>query len=96
MRYPHTATIQRMSEVSGKYVYSDVGTTVCFKQPIDDTSAQLFGITFTKGSVAYLPVDADVEAKDNLVIDGVTYGVRGVSVRDYGTLNHRKAILEQV
>lgn len=96
MIYPHTATIERLQTVGTKYIFAPVGSTKCFKQPIDETSAQLFGLTFTKGSVLYLPLEADVREADRLTISGTQYGVRGVSSRDYGTLSHKKAVIEEL
>lgn len=96
MNFPHTATVNRLVETNGKYLFAAVGTTKCFLQPIDTESSEMYAITFSKGSVAYLPITADVKESDQLLIDGIKYGVRGKRLHNYGSLKHAKAALEQL
>lgn len=96
MNYPHTATVQRKTKSGTSYTFGSVGTVLCFLQPIDEESAQAFGITFTKGSRCYLPYDADVLTGDRLTVDGTTYGVAGIRKHNYGNLKHQRAVLEEV
>lgn len=96
MNFPHTATLERMTASGTKFIFTSNGGTACFLQPIDGETAELFAVTFTKGSVAYLPLAADVKTSDRLIIDGIKYGVKGVLNRPYGSLKHKKAILEQL
>lgn len=96
MTFPHSATIQRMTKVGMKYTYGDRATTKCFLQPLDSISAQAFGITFTKAFSCYVPLEADVTEKDQLVIDGRTYGVKGFRLHNYGSLAHKRLFLEVV
>jgi hypothetical protein len=96
MNYPHTATLSRLTASGSTFVFTSNGGTQCFLQPIDGETAELFAVTFTKGSAAYLPLTADVKVKDQMTIDGIKYGVKGLLNRPYGTLAHKKAILEQL
>ena len=96
MHYPHTATLQRMTASGSTFVFTANGSSKCFLQPIDGETAELFAVTFTKGSVAYLPASADVKEKDRIVIDSIKYGVKGILNRPYGGLAHKKVILEQL
>lgn len=96
MNFPHTATISRMGADGDGYTYSSTGTTSCFLQPLDTEETQLFGMAFGKASVCYLPFTADVQTSDKLVIDGHTYGVKGVRSHNYGNLKHQRAILERL
>lgn len=91
MRFPHTATIQRLTNSSGKYVYANNGSVKCFLQPADQIATEQFGLTLTRGSVIYLPLGSGVKEKDRLVVNGSTYGVKGVKVHNYGGLAHEKA-----
>lgn len=94
MTFPHTATIQEMTKVGTQYTFADSGTTPCFLQPLSSEMAQSYGIQSTKAHACFLPVDADVAEKKRLVIDGVTYGVKGVRTHNYGSIPHKRAILE--
>jgi hypothetical protein len=94
MTFPHTATVQRQVKVGTKSSYADQGTTQCFLQPLDSEFSQLYGITFGKGSSCYLPYTADVNEGDRLVISGKKYGVRGMREHNYGSLTHKRAVVE--
>lgn len=96
MTFPHSATIQRMTAIGTKFVYGTTGVTPCFLQPISAEVAQSYGLVVGKGSVAYLPSYAAVVDKDRLIIDGTTYGVKGVQHHQYGNLEHKKAVLEAI
>lgn len=96
MTYPHTATIQRTAKVGTMYSFAEVGTTNCFLQPLDSVAAESYGIQFVKGSSCYVPYTTDVRVGDRLIIDGGTYGVKGMRSHSYGTLTHRKLALEEV
>lgn len=96
MNFPHTGTVQRSTQVGSKYIYGDAGSISCFLQPIDAESAQLYGITWAKGSTLYIPIAADLKEGDRIVIDSITYGVRGMKKHNYGNLKHGKAVLERV
>ena len=96
MTFPHVATIRRMTESGDKFTYEDSGSTMCFLQPASQEMAESFALTFTKGSIVYLPLDSDVHEKDRLVINGVTYGVKGVKTHDYGSIAHKKAGVESL
>ena len=96
MTFPHTATIQRKTKVGTIYSFADLGTVKCFIQPIDMESAQAYGITFSKGSVCYTALDAELKEHDRLVYNGTTYGISGFRVHPYGRLRHKKYVLEAV
>lgn len=97
MRFPHTATVQRLQETGGKFEYSNVSTVKAFLQPVSQEDAELFSLTFTKGSVVFLPINSGVKEKDRLVINGATYGIKGIISRAYGSrLNHDKAGVERL
>ena len=96
MKFPHMASVERMVTTGSKYIYGALGSTKCFVQPIDAETAELYAVTFTKSSVAFLPIDADVKTSDRMIVSGTTYGVKGVMSRPYGSLKHKKAILEQL
>ncbi len=96
MTYPHTAAILRTVKVGTKYTYAQIGVGVCFLQPLDSEMAQAYGVTMTKGFSCYLPILSDVLEKDRLIIDGTTYGVKGMRTHNYGGLKHKRAILEMV
>lgn len=97
MRFPHTASVERLGEVNGKYIFQPLGVIKCNLQPISETDSQLYGINWTKGSVAYTPISSDVEEGDRLTINGKKYGVRGDTTRDYGSvrMQHKKLIVER-
>jgi hypothetical protein len=94
MNFPHTATISRSIKTGTKYNYADDGTVKCFLQPIDSEEVELYGATFGKASICYLPSTSDVSESDRLVIGGITYGVKGVRHHNYGNLKHKRAIVE--
>ncbi len=96
MNFPHTATIRRQTKAGTKYTYADLSSTACFIQQLDAEKSQLYGMTFGKSFVCYLPIGADVVDSDCLVINAVTYGVSGFKSAPYGSLQHKKAILELV
>ncbi len=94
MRFPHTATVRRQAKVGTKYTYADASTTPCFLQQLDADKAQIYGMTFGKSYVCYLPIGADVVDSDRIVISGITYGVMGIKSEPYGGLQHKKAMVE--
>jgi hypothetical protein len=96
MTFPHTATIRRSTKDGTKYTYSDAGTTQCFLQPLSPEDSQLFGITWSKASVCYIPYETEIQDSDRLVKDGVTYGIRGVKSHNYGSLKHKRLALEEM
>lgn len=96
MTFPHTATIQRQTEASGKYTYGNSGTTQCFLQPLDNEESVTFGITFSQSFQCYIPHATDVTDHDRLIIDGDKYGVRGIRFHGYGDLKHKRLILERL
>lgn len=96
MTFPHTAAIHRMTEAGGKYTFGLSSSSKCFLQPLDAEKSQAYGITFSKGYHCYLPLTADITEKDRLIIDSVTYGVKGVRQHNYGTLSHIRATLERL
>lgn len=96
MNFPHTATIQASIKAGTKYTYADAGTTRCFLQPLSDEETQLFGMAFSKSFRCYIPFATEVTESMRLIIDGDTYGVRGVRTHNYGSLAHKRAILERL
>ncbi len=94
MNFPHTATIRRQTKVGTKYTYADLSTTTCFLQQLDADKAQLYGMTFGKSYVCYLPIATDIVDSDRVVINSITYGVMGVKSEPYGSLQHKKAMVE--
>lgn len=96
MNYPHTAAILRTVKVGTKYTYAQAGVSVCFLQPLDSEMSIAYGVTMTKGFSCYIPLNADILEKDRLIIDGITYGVKGMRTHNYGSLKHKRAILEMV
>lgn len=95
MTFPHSATIKRTTKEGTKYTFATLGTATCFLQPLDVESAQALGISFSQSSKLYLPISTDISSGDRVVIDGITYGVKGVQKLGYGSLEHKKAILEE-
>lgn len=96
MTYPHSAILKRTTKSGTKYTYGDNGTTECFLQPLDIAESQSVGITVSKGSYCYMPYATDIQMGDRAEINSVTYGVKGVEARDYGSLKHKKVLLEQI
>lgn len=96
MNFPHVGVIRRSIKTGTKYLYGDFATTQCFLQPLDTTTAVAYGITFSKAFAAYTPLASDIKEGDELVIAGTTYGVAGVREHNYGSLTHKKAMLELV
>lgn len=94
MRFPHTASIQRLVTTGDQHLFQASGSSACFLQPLSRVASQAEGISFGKGFNCYLPVNADVMEGDRLVINGVTYGVRGLTTWSYGKLAHKIAMLE--
>lgn len=94
MRFPHVATVRRQYKLGTKYTYSDLGSAPCFLQQLDADKSQLYGMTFGKSFVCYLPITADVLDSDRVVINGITYGVMGIKSEPYGSLQHKKAMVE--
>ena len=94
MLFPHSATVQASTKVGTNYTYVDTGSTICFLQPLSDQETQLYGMTFGKGFNCYLPFTSVVADKMRLIIDGVTYGVKGIKTYTFGSLKHKRALLE--
>lgn len=94
MTFPHTATIQASTLANGKYTYATTGTTKCFLQPINDEAYPTLGVAYGKGFKCYLPISSTVAEKMRLVINGTTYGVKGIKSHDYGRIAHKQALLE--
>lgn len=96
MTYPHTATIHRKAKVGTKYTFATLASTSCFLQPLDDEKSQLYGIAFSKSFKCYLPDGTDIAEGDRMLINGDTYGVKGVSAFNYGSIAHGRATLEML
>lgn len=96
MTFPHEATLERTVKTGTKYVYGDNGSTPCFLQPMDDEKSQLFGIAFSKGFHCYTPLESDVLEGDRVSIAGTKYGVKGVKEFNYGSMPHKRVLLEQL
>lgn len=96
MNFPHTASIQRTQASGGKYLFTTIGASICFLQPLSPDESQVYGLTFSKSAACYFPISIDVADGDRLIINGTTYGVRGVMSRVYGSVRHKKAIVEAV
>jgi len=96
MKYFHTGTIRRQTQVGQQFIYSDLGTTKCFIQPLDNESSDLLNYTFSQGSWGYFPYGTDIKEKDEFVWNSIKFGVRGVKKHNYGNLAHFKVLLEQI
>lgn len=96
MTFPHSGEVWRKTASNNKYIFASLGSIQCFLQPLDEASAEAYGITFTKGSHAYVPFSADVLEADRLIIGSVKYGVKGVKEHNYGSLKHKRLILERM
>jgi len=97
MTFPHSCTIQRKVKSGSTYLYSDLYTGIpCFLQPLDEQMSQIVGMTFGKSSRCYVGYETDVLESDRLVVDGITYGVKGFSAHNYGSLKHKRVLLEQI
>lgn len=94
MKFFHSGTIKRLKTLEGKSTFIPHGSTACFLQPIDAETAELYALTYAKGCVIYLPYDADLIASDRITILGDEYGVKGVKAHVYGSIAHKKAVLE--
>lgn len=95
MTFPHSATIRRTTKTGTKYTYGDSGETECFLQPLSPEESQLYGIVFSKSSVCYIPFEVEVEPGDRLVVNGTTYSIRGTRNHNYGSLKHKRLVLEE-
>lgn len=96
MTFPHSGRLQTLVKSNGMYDFTNGDTVDCFLQPITGEEAQLFGIVFSKGFVCFVPYETTITEKMQIVIDDVTYGVKGVKVHNYGSIKHKKAILEKI
>lgn len=96
MKFPHSATIQHNLKVGTQYTWTSVSSTPCLVQPLSDEATALYGLTFGKAFTCFLPFTVDVTERMRLVINGTTYGVKGLPVYDYGLNKHKKATLEKV
>jgi hypothetical protein len=95
MNFPFSASVKRPTKVGTKYTYSVVSSTECFLQQLDADKSQLYGMTFGKSFVCYLPLSANVENSDRLTIEGIEYGVVGIKLEPYGNIAHKKAMVER-
>lgn len=74
-----TATIRRASASDGKQVYANVYTSVpCRIEPASDQTAAINEVKFGQAFKVFFDRAVDVQTADQLVIDTVTYQVRGV------------------
>lgn len=95
MNYPHTITLRRLQASGSQYIYADSGTITAFVQPMDTESSELLHEGFTKGSFAYVPFATDIRENDEVIFNGVKYGVKGVKSYQFGNLTHKKVLLEE-
>jgi len=74
-----TATIRRAATSDGKQVYADLYTGVsCRLEPASDQTAAINEVKFGQAFKVFFDRVVDIQTADQLVIDGVTYQVRGV------------------
>lgn len=95
MTFPHVASISRTEKTGLKYTFAVIGSTKCFLQPMSLEETQANGATYTKSSKCYVPRNADIDIGDRLTILGKEYSVSGYSLNTYGSLQHKKLMLEQ-
>jgi len=95
MNFPHTITVKRLVASGTQYIYQDLSTIKAFVQPLDINSSNVLNQGFAQSSYAYLPIAADVVQNDRITYDGTLYDVRGVKSYKYGSLTHKKALLEE-
>ena len=78
MTFMHTGTIRRASMVNDRSSFADLVTTKAFLQPIDNQTAELLNMEFGQGYYVYLPYGTNIKQGDRIIIEGDTYGVKGV------------------
>jgi hypothetical protein len=93
--YPHIATVSRQTKTGTKYTFAQSHDIRCFLQPLSNEESVSYGITMTKAYHCYMDLSADAIEGDRLLINGDTYGIKGFRVHDYGSLKHKRAILEK-
>lgn len=95
MTYPHTATTERLVVSGNKHIYQSLGTSKCFLQPLDNESADLLNYTYSKGSYCYMPITTDILMSDRVTVNGTVFTVKGVKILAYGSLAHKRVLLEE-
>ena len=67
-----------------KSSFAQIATTSCYLRPLTEEQAALNGLQFGLGFSAIFEVGVDIKEADQVVINSVTYTVRGVAVHDRG------------
>lgn len=97
MNYPHKITIQRLVETAGRSTYQNLSTDMpAFVQPLDIETTDQINETFAKSSYVYLAINVVIDQNDRVIYDGDSYNVKGVKKYKYGSLTHKKALIEEL
>ena len=90
-----TVEIKRLS-YSGtpkKGIYATTSTVKGYLRPLSEVQASDNGFQFGQAFVLLVDTSVDLKESDDVVVDGVTYKVKGVANHDRGGLAHRRALI---
>lgn len=94
----HSVTVSRLADAgAGKKVLGTVESAVpCLIQPVTPESAQAAGMSWESAFAAWFLPDANILEADKLTDqDGRDFRVRGIRLRNYGTQQHKQALLQR-
>ncbi len=90
-----TVEIQRLS-YSGtpkKSSFGTVSTVKGYLRPLSEVQASDNGFQFGQAFVLLVDTSVDLRESDDVIIESVTYKVKGVANHDRGGLAHRRALI---
>ena len=87
--------IKRLSRTGDKIDFVTHNTIKAHKQPLTEAYRESFEGDFSKGYVLYADVDSGVKNSDEIVIDSVSYFVRGVKTWDALSIKHLEILIEE-
>jgi len=94
--FDKSVAIYRLSQTGSKSAYGETAETTVsgYLRPLDEEQSAINGIEqFGVGFRLWVEVDADIQVTDKVVIDSITYLIRGVKTINRLALSYKSCVL---